>query len=340
VSRRPTVSDVAELAGVHRSTAARALNPTTSGLLTRETVARVVEAAQRLQYTPNTIARGLRTNRSSTIGVLIPDLTNPLFPPILRGVEEAIMPLGYTALIVNTDNDPERETANFHALLARQVDGLIVATARQRDPMLDEAERRGVAVVLVNRGTGGRRFPLVAGDDREGVRDAVAHLVELGHRRIAHLAGPGDVSTATVRASAFREAVGEHGLTPDAAPIVACRGYTEQGGSDAMQQVVDAHPGTTAVLAGNDLIALGALRTLQARGLRCPQDVSVVGYNDMRFADALSPALTTVRVPHRLLGVEAAHLLLERIGTPGTPPKTLLLPCELVVRASTAAPTS
>ncbi|WP_346279304.1 LacI family DNA-binding transcriptional regulator [Pseudonocardia sp.] len=338
MSRRPTVSDVAELAGVHRSTAARALNPTTSGLLTRETVARVLDAAQRLQYTPNTIARGLRTSRSSTIGVLIPDLTNPLFPPILRGVEEAIMPLGYTALIVNTDNDPERETANFHALLARQVDGLIVATARQHDPMLDEATRRGVAVVLVNRGTGSRQFPLVAGDDREGVRDAVAHLVGLGHGRIAHLAGPSGVSTATVRASAFREAVAEHGLASEAAPVVGSDGYTEQGGADSMRQVLDSHPGTTAVLAGNDLIALGALRALQARGLRCPQDVSVVGFNDMRFADALSPALTTVRVPHRLLGFEAARLLLERIGTPDTPSKTLLLPCELVVRESTAPP--
>jgi LacI family transcriptional regulator len=323
---------------VHRSTAARALNPATSGLLTRETVARVLDAAQRLQYTPNTIARGLRTNRSSTVGVLIPDLTNPLFPPILRGIEEAIMPLGYTALIVNTDNDPERETANFHALLARQVDGLIVATARQHDPMLAEAERRGVAVVLVNRGTSTRHFPLVAGDDREGVRDAVAHLVGLGHHRIAHLAGPDGVSTAMVRASAFREAVAEHGLAPEAAPVLVCDGYTEQGGADGMQRVVDDHPGVTAVLAGNDLIALGAIRVLQTRGLRCPQDVSVVGFNDMRFADALCPALTTVRVPHRLLGIEAARLLLERIDTPDTSPKTLLLPCALVVRDSTAPP--
>jgi LacI family transcriptional regulator len=206
--------------------------------------------------------------------------------------------------------------------------------------MLDEAWRRGVAVVLVNRGTGSRHFPLVAGDDREGVRDAVAHLVGLGHRRIAHLAGPSGVSTARVRASAFRESVAEHGLPPEVTPVVGCDAYTEQSGVEATRELLDAHPGTTAVLAGNDLIALGALRTLHARGLRCPQDVSVVGFNDMRFADALSPALTTVRIPHRPLGVEAARLLLERIDAPETPAKTLLLPCELVVRESTAPPST
>jgi LacI family transcriptional regulator len=363
VSKRPTVADVAELAGVHRSTAARALNPDTSGMLTTDTVTRVLDAAHTLNYTPNTIARGLRTNRSLTIGALIPDLMNPLFPPIVRGIEEAIAPHGYTALVVNSDNDPEREEANFHALLARQVDGFIVATARQHDPVLVEAARRGVAVVLVNRGTADRRFPLVAGDDRRGVRDAVAHLAELGHRRIAHLAGPKDVSTSMLRASAFREACAEHGIAEADAPVVDCVGFTQAGGLTGMRQLLEwsgsvvdnrsavevggrsraatigARSGAaTAVLAGNDLIALGAIRALAEAGLRCPADVSVVGFNDMPFADAFAPALTTVRVPHRLMGVEAGRLLLEQIQAGTSSAKTVLLPCELMIRDSTAPP--
>lgn len=338
MGRRPTISDVADRAQVHRSTVARALNPATSGMLTPETVTRVQRAARDLGYTTNSFARGLRTSRSLTVGVLVPDLTNPLFPPIVRGIQEALLPHGYTALIANTDNDPEREAAHFEALVARQVDGFIVASARENDPILDSAERLATPIVLVNRSTGQRRFSLVGGDDRDGVRAALSHLVELGHTHIAHLAGPAGVSTAEIRATAFRDAAAALGLRRAHTPVVECDAFTEDGGSRAARQLFASRPDVTAIIAGNDLIALGCLRQLARQGARCPDDVSVVGYNDMRFADAFSPALTTVRVPHAAMGAEAARLLLERITDPQAVVKTLLLPVELIVRDSTAAP--
>jgi LacI family transcriptional regulator len=338
MGRRPTISDVADRAQVHRSTVARALNPASSGLLSPGTVTRVQRAARELGYTTNSLARGLRTSRSLIIGVLVPDLTNPLFPPIVRGVQEALLPHGYTALIANTDNDPEREAAHFEALLARQVDGFIVASARENDPILESAERLGTPIVLVNRSTGHRRFSLVGGDDRNGVRTALGHLAELGHTHIAHLAGPRGVSTAEIRATSFRDAAGALGLRRAETPVVECDAFTEDGGASAARRLFASRPDVTAVLAGNDLIALGCLRALAGQGARCPQDVSLVGYNDMRFADAFSPALTTVRVPHAAMGAEAARLLLERITDPQAVVKTILLPVELVVRDSTAGP--
>jgi LacI family transcriptional regulator len=335
VQKRPTVSDVAELAGVHRSTAARALNPASSGMLTPDTVRRVQRAARTLGYSTNAFARGLRTNRSMTVGVLIPDLNNPLFPPIVRGIEKALLSRGYTALLANTDNDADREGSSFAALLARHVDGFLVATARDNDLMLDEAARREIPTVLLNRANTGCTLPLVTGDDRAGIRSAVDHLVAAGHRRIGHLAGPEGVSTAEVRLAGFRESLADRGL---AGPVVRCGSFTEAAGAEAAAALLAQHPDLTAVIAANDLIALGALRTLQVRGLRCPEDVSLVGFNDMRFADAFNPPLTTVHVPHEQMGTEGARLLLERLDDPTAPAKSLLLPLHLVVRASTAPP--
>jgi LacI family transcriptional regulator len=335
VDRRPTISDVAQLAGVHRSTAARALSPSASGMLKPETVTRVARAAERLGYSTNTLARGLRTSRSQTVGVLLPDLNNPLFPPIVRGIEDALLPRGYTALIASTDNDAERERIYFHALLSRQVDGFIIATARDQDCVLDEAGARGIAVVLVNRTDTARGFPMVTGDDREGVRAAVRHLADLGHRRIVHLAGPDGVSSATTRRSAFRETIADLAIPAEDAPVLPCSAFTEDAGRSAAEQILARSPRPTAIFAANDLIALGALRAIRAHGLSCPQDISVVGFNDMRFADAFDPPLTTVHVPHQLMGAEAGRLLLDQLGLPEPVGKSILLPLTLAVRAST-----
>ncbi|MDX6332581.1 MAG: LacI family transcriptional regulator [Streptomycetaceae bacterium] len=337
------MSDVAALAGVHKATASRALNPSTSGLVNTATARRVKMAAEQLGFTPNSAARSLRTNRSFTVGVLLPDLTNPLFPPVARGIEEVLNARGYTALLANTDNDEAKERTQFNALLGRQVDGFIVATAQREHPLLNEASESGVPIVLVNRCTDRRLFPWVSGDDATGMTLAVEHLLGLGHRAIAHLAGPQTMSTGVTRARAFRDAVETAGIGPEA-PVAVSKAYTTQAGEHATHELLERHPDTTAICAGNDLIALGALHALKARGLRCPQDLSLVGFNDMQFADEFQPPLTTVHVPHLGLGAEAARLLLERLdryeekGHPAPMAKTVLLPVRLVVRASTAAP--
>ncbi|MQA78864.1 MAG: substrate-binding domain-containing protein [Streptosporangiales bacterium] len=335
MSSRPTMSDVARAAGVHKATASRALNPDTSGLVNAATARRVLLAARELGYTPNTMARGLRTSRSHTVGVLIPDLTNPLFPPIVRGIETALSARDYTALIANTDNDDAQETSRFEALLGRHVDGLILATGRREHPLLQAAHERGVRAVLVNRGTERPLYPVVTGDDAAGIAAAVDHLADLGHRRLLHLAGPAALSTGASRARAFRQAVTARQVD---GTVVACSSYSIRAGEDAMRGALEHGAAPTGVVAGNDLIALGALRAVRAHGLRCPADVSVVGYNDMPFLDEVDPPLTSIHVPHHELGAEAARLLLQQLdGTPG-PPKTITLPVHLVIRASTAPP--
>jgi len=340
VDKPPTIADVARLAGVHKATASRALNPRTSDQVNAATARRVVSAAKRLRYQPNTLARSLSTRRSATIGVLIPDLTNPLFPLVVRGIEDALSEQGYTALLANTDNDPEREQTQFEALLSRKVDGFILATARRDHPLLRQAHQQGTAVVLLNRSTDEPLFPVVAGDDAAGVHAAVDHLVALGHRRIAHLSGPTAMSTGFTRGRAFRSAVAAHSLAPAETPVVECGSYTEDSGAAATRRLLAEHPEITAIFAGNDMIALGALQELREHRLDCPGDVSLVGFNDMRFVDKLVPPLTTVHVPHHQLGAEAAQLLLDQLDSPDRPAKTVSLPLDLVIRQSTAPPRS
>ncbi|MEY9967997.1 LacI family transcriptional regulator [Streptacidiphilus sp. MAP12-16] len=332
----PTLDDVARAVGVHKATASRALNPATRSQVNPETARRITTAARRLGYVPNTLARGLRTSRTTAIGVLIPDLTNPLFPPIVRGIQDRLDAHGYTALLVNTDGDEDRERAQFSDLESRRADGFIVATARRVHPLLAEALARGTALVTVNRTTDLPGIPAVVSDDADGTAQAVGHLTALGHSLIAHLAGPQDVSTGAVRTQAFRHCMDAAGLRPPPESVVVCTAYTEQAGREATRRLLGACPGITAIVAGNDLIALGALAELAAQGRSCPRDVSVVGFNDMPFADRFQPPLTTVRVPHHEMGVQSAQLLLERLLEPQALPRTVLLPARLVVRGSTA----
>jgi LacI family transcriptional regulator len=334
----PTLRDVAEAAGVHAGTASRALNPETRRLVNVETARRVLRAAESLGYQPNPIARSLKTSKSGTIGLVLPDLTNPLFPPIVRGIEDVLRSAGYSAFIVNTDNDPERERALVTSLRSRQVEGLIVATALLDHPLLAQLRQQGVKLVLVNRRARDVDVPCVTPDDAAGVTLAVRHLAELGHRRILHLAGPQTTSTGVVRARAFEAALREQGLEPDPALVVACDYWSEADGAAGLRTALDTGADFTAVVAGNDLIALGCYDVFAERGIACPDEVSVVGFNDMPFLDKLRPPLTTVRIPHHQIGVEAARMLLEAIDEPDRPARSVLLPLALVVRGSTAAP--
>jgi LacI family transcriptional regulator len=334
----PTLRDVAEVAGVHAATASRALNPETRRLVNAETARRVLRAAESLGYQPNPIARSLKTAKSRTIGIVIPDLTNPLFPPIVRGIEDVLGPAGYSALLVNTDNDAEREKSLVGSLRSRQVEGFIVATARLDHPLLAQLHAQGVKMILVNRRAEGVDVPSITPDDATGVGLAVKHLVDLGHRRIVHLAGPQTTSTGVIRARAFRSALRDHGLDDDPSLIVSCEYWTEDEGARALREVLDSGADFTAVVAGNDLIALGCYDVFAERAISCPTDISVVGFNDMPFLDKLQPPLTSVGVPHHQVGVEAARMLLESFNEPERPPRSVLLPLSLIVRGSTAGP--
>ncbi len=309
-----TLRDVAARAGVHPATASRALNPETRLLVKEDTARRVLEAAELLGYHPNPVARSLRTRRSHTIGVIIPDLTNPLFPPIVRGLEDRLAAAGYVALIGNTDGDGERERLVFEQMRARHADGIVLATAHLSDPLLAEAARTGLPVVLVNR---------------------MAHLIAQGHRRIAHIAGPQEVSTGLYRYRGFVSAMEAHGLAADPSMIQIAKAFSIEEGLRCTRMLLD-RGGCTAVAAANDMLAVGCFAALDEAGLSCPADLSVVGFNDMPFIDRLRPPLTTIRFPHYQVGTEAAQLLLELISDGSGPVKVLYLAPELVVRGSTA----
>jgi len=326
------------VAEVHPGTVSRALNEQTRALVNPETAERVLRAAERLGYRPNPIARGLKTNRSFTVGVVIPDLTNPLFPPIVRGIEDRLTEAGYTALIVNTDNDADRERTQIAAMRARQVDGFIAATARLDHELLAEAGAGGTPLVLVNRSFEDGSVPAVTVDDREGIRLAVEHVAALGHRRIGHLAGPQNVSTGHRRYLGFLEAMRTAGLEVPAGYVSFTAALTESEGTRASAELLKRQPRVTAVVAGNDRLAIGCYDTLAAHGLSCPEDVSIVGFNDMPFVDRLRPPLTTVRVPQREIGTVAADLLLQQLSDPSQPAREILLEPALVIRASTGTP--
>ena len=333
-----TLRDVARVAGVHPATVSRALNEETRALVNKETARRVLEAAETLGYQPNPIARGLKTNRSYTIGVLIPDLTNPLFPPILRGIEDRLETDGYTPLIANTDNDPERELLDMQAMRARQVDGIIAATARRDHRLHDALIDAGVELVLVNRRQEDLPVSSATADDRVGMRLAVEHLVALGHTRIAHLSGPLDYSTGLDRHDSFHETMRAAGLEPDPALVLVAEAFTEAEGARLCGQLLAEGSDVTAIAAANDLLALGCYDVFDERGVRCPEQVAVVGFNDMPFAARFQPPLTTIHIPHYEIGKAAAHLMLERLQDGDIPPRDIRLEPDLVVRGSTGPP--
>jgi LacI family transcriptional regulator len=333
-----TVRDVAREASVHPATVSRVLNPKSRHLISDETAARVEAVAQRLGYETNQIARGLRTRQSFTIGVLIPDLTNPLFPPMVRGIEDYLDPFGYTALLTNTDSDPERELRGIDALAARQVEGFMIAPTATNLGRVKETLAEGVPIVLINRNIPRVRAFAVTPDDRRGATAAVEHLVTLGHRAIAYVGGPQTMSPGRDRYRGFLEALADHGIEEDERLTVFSEGFTGGSGLEPTRELLARDVPFTALFAGNDLLALDAIDVLREAGLRCPRDVSVIGFNDMPYADRFDPPLTTIHFSHHEMGRRGAELLMAQINDEGAEPRTVVLSTELVVRRSTARP--
>lgn len=330
-----TLRDVARAAQVHPGTASRALNPSTRSQVKVETAERVLHAAAELGYRVNPIARSLRTSRSLTVGVLIPDLTNPFYPPIVRGIEDELSGGSYVALVANTDNDSAKEKRVLQTLRERQVDGLIVMTAKRKHPLLVEVAASGIPMVLVSRDVDGLAVSGVMLDDEEAMQLAVGALRDLGHRRIGHVSGPRTVSTAVHRRQGFVRATKR--VADVSTVIVESAQFSIEAGEVACGQLLDEHPDVTGIVAANDMIALGCLTALADRGLNCPDDVSVIGVNDSQFLDHTAPPLSTVSVPKYEMGRSAAQLLLTQLQATGGRPAAEVrrLRPELRLRGST-----
>ena len=336
MSARATLRDVARVAGVHPGTVSRALNPETEALVRDETVRRVRQVAEELGYRPNPLARGLKTNRSYTVGVIVPDIQNPLFPPIIRGHRR---PARRGRLHAADRQHRQRPGARAGRSRgdARAPGRRLRRRHRAQDHgLLDEIAASGVPLVLVNRRVEDGSLPSATADDHDGARLAVEHLVSLGHKQIAHLAGPQDASTGRGRHDGFVEAMRAAGLEPSLVRVG--RAFTEPEGARLCEELLDADAPFTAIVAGNDLMALGCYDVFAARGIDCPGEVSVVGFNDMPFADRFSPPLTTIGIPHYEIGVAAAELLLDLLQGGGDGPREVVLPAHLIVRGSTRRP--
>jgi LacI family transcriptional regulator len=333
---RVTIREVATAASVNASTVSRVLNPATRHLIGDEVVRRVLAAAKALGYRQNRLAAALRGGQSHVIGVCLPDIENPMFPPIVCGITEELAAAGYGVLIANIVGKPKDQERMIEQMLERQVDGLVLATAARQDPLVRRCLLDGVPIVLVNRGEDGGQVPEVVNDDFLSMQLAVAHLVGLGHTRIAHLAGPQRLATGLSRQQGFQIATQQHGVSGSV--VVEAAEFTREAGRAACEQLLDAYRDVTAIIAANDLIALGCYDVFNVRRIACPGAISVIGHNDMPLVDMVNPPLTTLRIQHREMGRQAARLLLGRIATPSAAPLRLTLAPELMIRGSTAAP--
>jgi len=334
--QKVNIKDVAAAANVHPSTVSRVLNPETRRMVSENVAERITKIADKLGYARSSLASGLRTGKSYTVGVIIPDLTNPVFPPVVRGIERALGASGYIAILADSDNSARSERAIFDSMRSRRVDGLILATAHREDPIVSACVREQLPVVLVNRTVDSDEVSAVINNDELGIELAISHLVELGHRDIAYLGGPEDTTTGRDRRAAFDKLASDGRFNTNSDNCISCDSFTEEAGHKGMLSILDRHRDFSAVVAANDLLALGCYDALAERGLTCPADISVTGFNDMPFMNRLSPPLTTIHISLDELGTQAAEMLIAEIRDSTTTSETLRLDPKLVVRGSTA----
>jgi len=338
IKARATIKDVALRAGVHPSTVSRVLNPATRAMVSESLAEEIEQIADELGYRRNPLASGLRTQKTFTVGIVIPDLTNPVFPPIVRGVEHTLDAAGYNAILADSGSKERSEEAIIENMKARQVDGLVVAAARRKDPIVDECMAQGIPLVLVNRAVDKHDVAAVINDDELGIQLALEHLTRLGHRQIAYVGGPQSTSTGYARYRTFFKAAKKLGLDIDRDLVMNAEAYSEPAGAATLNRIMAKGKPFTAVVTANDLLALGCYDAIDAKGLNCPADISVTGFNDMPFVDRFNPPLTTLHIPLDELGVQAGLLLLERIQDPEAPARQLRLEPRIVIRGSTAPP--
>jgi LacI family transcriptional regulator len=329
-----TLKELAARAKVHPSTISRVANNDPGLRVATATRARIEALLRETGYQPNEIARGLKLRQTNVLAVVIPDITNPFFAALFRGVEDAASPRGFNVLLCNTDGSPDRQRSHLQSLEARRVDGVILASSYLKDPAVRHLRRQRVPYVLVNRFSDEGEDPFVGADDQLGGQAATAHLLQLGHRRIGHLAGQTTVSTGVLRRRGYHLALAAADVPADPGLVVEA-GYTEEGGALAARHLLTLSEPPTALFVVTDMAALGAISAAQRLGLRIPEDVAIVGYNDIPLAGRISPSLSTMHVPIHEFGSVAVGLLLEQIESDEPALRRVRFAPDLVIREST-----
>jgi LacI family transcriptional regulator len=337
--RSVTQRDVARVAGVHRATVSRALDPRRRGLLDPSTVKRVTDAAEGLGYMPNALARGLKTNRSFVIGVAVPDVSSPSSAPLVGALESALRDAGYTALVASTRDEPETLTSVTQELAARRVDGIVLATAKSAGFALKALRVGETPIVVVGAAPPDDTCPSVSIDHRLGAQIALSHLIRLGHTRIGLIAERRSSSLGAAHHEAYEQTLAAAGLPLEPGLIEIAEPTRALAAAEACSALFYRGSSPTAILAMNDGAALGCYAALAEFGLKVPADVSIVGYGNMPYGRYVSPSLTTVSLPLSAVGKEAAAQVLRLLhAEAGSQVGRVQLQPHLVHRHSTAPP--
>lgn len=329
-----TIKDVAQHANVSVATVSHVLNDTR--FVSEATRVRVQEAIETLRYVPSALARSLKSNRTHTVGMMIPNSSNPYFAEIIRGIEDTFYEAGFNVILCNSDDDPIKQSRYVRLLSEKQVDGLIVLSSGNDGDLLDTLRAARMPQVVVDREIDDLAADLVEVNHEAGGYLATQHLLQLGHRRIGCIAGPQGLSSARERVLGYRRALREAGLAPDEA-LLHEADFTAAGGHAALVALLNdaTAPVPSAVFACNDLMAIGAIGAAASRGLRIPQDLSIMGFDDIALAAHSNPPLSSVVQPKHQTGQLAAQLLLQRIADPERALQRAILQPTLQARQST-----
>jgi LacI family transcriptional regulator len=326
------IRDVAKLAGVAPITVSRVVNGADN--VADDTRQRVQQAITQLHYVPNTLARSLRSHQSHTMALIVPDITNPFWTTVARGVEDTAAENDYRTILCNTDENPAKETNYLNLLVQRRIDGVIIAPATDEKKRLALLKQLQVPCVLIDRRVEGFKADRVYGDSLNGARWLIDHLIELGHRRIALINGPSTISSAQDRAEGYRESLLAHGIDVEAG-LIFQGDFKQESGHRLTRQALACDPPPTAIFAANNFIALGVLQALQEASLRVPEDMALVCIDDVPYLSAIDPFLTVAAQPAYEMGEVSARLLVERLTTHRTGnTREVVLPPQLIIRRS------
>ncbi len=331
-----TIRDVAKLSGVSASTVSRVLNK--NGYVNQETEQKVKQAIQKLQYEPNAVARGLASKKTGTIALILPNITNPFFPELARAVEDVARAYGYTVLFGNSDDQGDKEKSYIEVLKQRYVDGIIFSShTLQRDDVVRLRSNK-IPFVVLDRAPVGEACSVVRSNNLEGARMAVRHLLDRGSRKIAHIYGPQEILTAKERLRGYEETVKDFGwYTPT---LMVPGNFRLDGGMSAAKELMQRHPDVDGIFVGNDLMAVGVLKTLLRMGIKVPEQVAVCGFDGIHLTEAVEPEITTVAQPIYELGALATKLLIQKVNGVDVENKVHELEVTLIPRDSTRKDTS
>ncbi|MCI0390596.1 MAG: LacI family transcriptional regulator [Acidobacteria bacterium] len=329
------IKDVASLAGVSIATVSHVVNNTR--FVSEETRQKVLAAIESLNYTPNVHARSLASGRSRILGLIISDINNPFFPELVKSIEEKASSHGYDVILANTNYDTKRTVACVQRMIEQNVRGVAVMTSEMDVSLSQRLAAKNVAVVFLDVGEVGPHTSNINVNYEKGIREGVEHLLSLGHRHIAYISGPPHLKSAARRRAAFAKTMKKYQASLHTTPFIYEGDFKTSGGQRAVANILRLQPMPTAIVSGNDLMAIGALRELKSAGLRVPQDISVIGFDDISFAALAEPQLTTILIPRAEIGEAAVEAIMHTIKDEDNLGREFKVTTQLVVRESTGA---